>query len=376
MNDTSPSARWTLRDLPFAARLTLAVFLVSVGIGYFSALVQLHFQHAKPGSMMPTGDDTVEKFHGPTGAPPTSRIEQLLVRDENLPFNGSGQMVAAFTRRSEGWKKEVEKKTRALRKDRRGGKPDEAELRKGEDALRAERETEKEALLAWLRDGASKADYDEDKFCLPTELAKLPIADEFKVPDADPPAVKIKSIIQSRCVSCHGKNAGRDAKAEEFPLERYEQIAKYAKVQTSSAMALERLAQSTHVHLLGFSMLYGLTGLLLALTSYGAWIRVPLAPLALTAQVVDISFWWLARLSPPLGPEFARAIPVSGGVVAVALGLQIMLTLFDLFGRAGKAVLFILIVAAVCGGYGIKEQVIDKYLAGEKPPAAANAVEK
>jgi hypothetical protein len=376
MSNTTSSPRWTLRDLPFAARLTLAVFLVSVGIGYFSALVQLHFQHAEPGKMLPTPDDAVKRFHGPTGAPPASRIERLLMADENLPFNGSGQMAAAFTRRAEGWKKEVEKKAKALRKERRSGKPDEAELKKGEEALRVERETEKEALLAWLRDGANKSDYDSDKFCLPEALARQPIADEFKVPESDPPAVRIKSIIQSRCVSCHGKNAGRDAKAEEFPLEQHDQIVKYAKVQTSSAMALERLAQTTHVHLLGFSMLYGLTGLLLALTSYGAWIRVPLAPLALAAQVLDISFWWLARMPPPYGPDFARAIPISGAVVAVALGFQILFTLFDLFGKAGKAILFVLIVAAAGGGYGIKERVIDKHLGSEKPPAAVEAVEK
>jgi hypothetical protein len=375
MSDTSSSPRWTLRDLPFAARLTIAVFLVSVGIGYFSALVQLHFQHAKPGSMLPTGGDAIARFHGPTGDRPVSRIEQLVAADENLPFNGSGQMSAAFTRRSEGWKGAIARKARQLRKEGRGGKPDEAELKKAEDALRLERETEKVAVLAWLRAGASKEEYESDKFWLPAALAGRPIAKQFKNNPAGP-EVKIKSIIQARCVSCHGKDAGRDPKAEQFPLEQYDQIAKYTKVQTSSAMALERLAQTTHVHLLGFSMLYGLTGLLLALTSYWALIRVSLAPLALVAQVVDISFWWLARMNAPHGPMFAQAIPYSGAVVAVALGLQILLTLFDLFGKGGKYVLFILIVAAACGGAGIKQNVIDKYLASEKPAAMVETPEK
>jgi hypothetical protein len=376
MNDTSSTSRWTLRDLPFAARLTLAVFLVSVGIGYFSALVQLHFQHASKGSMLPTPEDAVKKFHGPTGEKPASRIEQLLTRDENEPFNGSGQMSAAFTRRSEGWKKAIQDKAKALRTSRRGGKPNDDELKKGEDAIRIERETEKFALLEWVRAGASKSDYDSNSYCLPDGLAKRLIADEFKVEGSDPPAVKIKSIIEARCVSCHAPNAGRDAKAEQYPLEKYDQIVKYTKVETSSAMALERLAQTTHVHLLGFSMLYGLTGLLLALTSYRAFIRVPLAPLALLAQIVDIGFWWLARIEEPYGPMFARGIAVSGAVVAVALGLQILLTLFDLFGKFGKSVLFILIVAVACGGYGVKERVIDKYLADENPPAGIAEVAK
>src|SRR5262245_40016052 len=43
MSDTSP--RFVLRNLTLAPRLVIAIFLVSVGVGYFSALVQLHFQH-------------------------------------------------------------------------------------------------------------------------------------------------------------------------------------------------------------------------------------------------------------------------------------------------------------------------------------------
>src|SRR6516162_659884 len=56
--------RFTLRELPFSARLTLALFLVSVGLGYGAALVQIHFQHASPGEFMPSAQDVVVKFHG------------------------------------------------------------------------------------------------------------------------------------------------------------------------------------------------------------------------------------------------------------------------------------------------------------------------
>ena len=74
-------------------------------------------------------------------------------------------------------------------------------------------------------------------------------------------------------------------------------------------MSLSKLAQTTHVHMLGFSMLYGLTGLLFAFTSYPVFVRVLIAPLPLLAQIIDISFWWLARLDEPYGPGFAAAIP-------------------------------------------------------------------
>src|SRR5262249_38617167 len=134
-------ARWTVRDLPFAARLTLAAFLVSVGVGYFSALVQLHFQHARPGELMPTTEDAVKKFHPSTTETPTSRIQRLLDADENLPFNGTGQMAAAFTHKSPGWEGKVNKAAKALAKKAKLDDPNadhfnqaQADLRKPRDA--------------------------------------------------------------------------------------------------------------------------------------------------------------------------------------------------------------------------------------------------
>src|SRR5215213_7091938 len=109
MNDTSTTSRWTVRDLPLAARLTLAAFLISTGIGYFSALVQLHFQHAKPGEMMPTAEDAERMFTLQKGK---SQLMALIEAEEEKPFNGGGQMSTAFTKKSTepGWKAAIRKK--------------------------------------------------------------------------------------------------------------------------------------------------------------------------------------------------------------------------------------------------------------------------
>src|SRR5882672_10714506 len=101
-----PMRRFVLRDLPFSARLTLACFLIAVGLGYLSALMQLHHQHTSPGEVLPSSNDVVRIFHGTVG-PLRSKFEQLLEADENLAFNGTGSMAAAFTKRSEGWNKAI-----------------------------------------------------------------------------------------------------------------------------------------------------------------------------------------------------------------------------------------------------------------------------
>src|SRR5580698_1547981 len=107
MHSTTPAPSGiALRNLPLAARLTLALFLISTGIGYIAALVQLHFQHATPGSVLPTPDDAERIFHGERGTP-VSQLERLLTADEREKFNGTGSMAAAFTKRSADWKKTI-----------------------------------------------------------------------------------------------------------------------------------------------------------------------------------------------------------------------------------------------------------------------------
>src|SRR5439155_27362459 len=97
--------RFTLRELPFSARLTLALFLVSVGLGYGAALIQIHFQHASPGEFMPSPHDVVVKYHGdPDPSKRVSTLQRLIEAGEGQTFNGSGSMAPAFTTRSSGWR--------------------------------------------------------------------------------------------------------------------------------------------------------------------------------------------------------------------------------------------------------------------------------
>ena len=355
-----------LRDLPLSARLVLSVFLISVGCGYFAALVQLHFQHASPGAPLPSHDDVVRRFHGPTGAKPKPKLAALLEADESLPFNGGGTMRTAFTTKSGGWETAVKK--RAQKSGGIRGEPTDEQKKQAEDELRKERDTERLALLEWAEKGADKDAYEADSFCVSNALCNLPIDEEKFVGEPSPDGgrtIKIKTVLDTRCVKCHEPSASSGA--HKYPLDTYEQIAKYLKVNESQAISKEALIQSTHVHLLSFSMLYALTGIIFAFTGLPGIVRAVIAPLPLVAQLVDIACWWLTRLDP----VYADGIIIAGGVVAVGLGLQIVLSLFSMYGKAGKALLLVLFVAATVGGWQVKERFIDPYLAQEKAPAAA-----
>jgi cytochrome c553 len=345
----TPPDRLTLRALPLSARLVLAVFLVAVGLGYGSALVQLHFQHASPGQLMPTAADVIRRFHGdPDPAKRVSTLQRLLEADESQPFNGSGSMAAAFTKRSDGWTKEIRKHP-------------EAEVRR-------EREGERQAVLWWLKDGLRHDAYEADRLPLPASLAGQPVTAEFRNDDG---SVKIKSLFTARCVRCHQKD-GDDPNAANYPLDKPDEVQTYAKADPApGTMSVSKLAQTTHAHLLSFAVLFALTGLVIAFSSYPGWLRGVLAPAVLVAQVVDVSCWWLARLDGPTGELFAQTIMVTGGVVGAGLFLQIVLGLFDLFGGTGKVVLLLLFIGAGVGAAALKQQVIDPQIQAERREKAA-----
>jgi len=344
---TTPPAtvRYVLRSLPLSARLVLTAFLLSVGLGYAAALVQLHFQHAEPGQLFPGRDETYKVFHDERGrnaepaSRPVGRLETLIAAAPTEKFGSNGQMSAAFTND----KAEMRRSLKGFKKAHPDLDDDQAEA-----ALLAEREGERQAVLAWLAAGAPQDAYDKDAFPLPEARKGQPITGSF-CPDGR--TAKVKSILDARCVRCHGK----DGEQEDKPLDSFVGLKKYLpeKVDTPNLQAaqpklsLTKLAQSTHVHLLSFSVLYALTGLILAFSRLPSLFKWLLCPLPLVVQAADIACWWLARLDKPLGPYFADAIPITGGVVGLGLLLHIFVSTFDMYGWLGKAVLALLFAGAV-----------------------------
>ncbi len=174
----------TLRGLPLPVRLTLATFLIAVGLGYLAALLPLHFQHASPGAALPTPNDVVEIFSGvvnwptptPAPPPPVSKLEKLIMAPDSLPHNGTGTMAFAFFDKN---LKKLEEKNPAAGAH-----------------LRACREGEQLALQTWINmpEADREKAYNDDACPLPASLKDHPM-------DADDVAdgmVKVKSIIDAR----------------------------------------------------------------------------------------------------------------------------------------------------------------------------------
>lgn len=331
----------------------------------------------------------------PSGGLPKSQIEKLITGHREMPFD-STNMTPAFFGKSKGYEKEA---------------------KKGKEKVDMARETERLAFLAFIHTPKEKrkALYDADAMELPAELKGRPLHDEYadgdKVkiqmliedrcvtchkrgnqnPELDTfdklepfitpppqraPAIKITSIINDRCGRCHNENQAPQFNTYEkleplitAALEEPREALGQKWVGSSHTMGTSKLVQSTHAHALSFAVLFALTGFVYAFASHPGFVRGVLAPLALVAQVADLSCWWLARLDLPYGPVFALAIMGTGGVVGLSVGLQIVLSLFNMYGIKGKAVLVLMFLVAAGGFYVLYTQKLKPDLDREKDRA-------
>src|SRR5262245_25263169 len=333
---------YTLRDLPLPVKVVASVFLLAVGVGYGSAMVQLHMQDAKSGKPTPTVDDVIRKFTGkvkydPQNPPPASGVSRLesLVTSDNVTISGAS-MSGAFTEHDRA--KGDKKFSTAIK-----GKSE-----KEIEEIRAQRKGEQIALQLWINtpDEARKTAYDKNHFELkPDQMPK--ITPEFQ----DGNAVKVKDIIEHRCLTCHSSGGEK----EDVRLDSYEGLAKHMEVsqpkvvngyiKVEEPISTTKLTQSTHAHLLSFAMLFSLTGVIFAFSSYPKFARCILGPWVVLAVFADVSLWWLARLCDQWGPYFAQAIIWTGMVAGAGLFGQIVLSLFNMYGPRGKVVIGGLLVA-------------------------------
>jgi hypothetical protein len=340
---------YTLRALPLPVKVVASVFLLTVGVGYTAALVQLHMQDAKSGKPMPTVEDVILKYTGkkkfdPNAAPaaPVSRLESLVVNP--IVTINSGSMSAAFTKddRAKG-----DLKFSTLIK---GKTPEQVK------EIEEQRKGEQTAFKLWINapEDVRKAAYAADKFVPPAGQAPKALTSAFK--DGD--AIKIKSIIDNRCVTCHSKGGEKAG----IPLDTYDGLAKHISIEVSAPatddwvkveepISLTKLTQSTHAHLLSFAMLFSLTGVIFAFSSYPTSVRCILGPWVVLAVFADVSLWWLARLCDQWGPYFAMGIIATGGAAGLGLGAQIVLSLFNMYGPKGKVVVALLFLLAGAMGW-------------------------
>ena len=192
-----------LQQFPAATRRSLALVLAAGAIGYLALVVTTYLQITSPSCLFPDAYELDRLLF--RAERPVSRMEQLLEATGG-EMSGGGTMRPAFTNESTGWDKLMKEVTAD-------------ELAK----LIAEREGERLALLDWIRSGASREAYETDEHVVSNPAAVTAISPLYLLAAHQPTAVRIRSLINDRCATCHSEN-GRHDTARFIPLDTYDSV--------------------------------------------------------------------------------------------------------------------------------------------------------
>jgi hypothetical protein len=312
--------RLTLADLDGPKRLLIATVLLTLALGYLAALANLFATNsAADGKATVTLDDfpSVYREKGLIGL--ACEVQKSLgIEDVVRRYHGTGAGVTRLETSLKGVMRPIMTE----------------ELASKDTPLE---ETEKEVdmlfrpLIAWSK--------------LPADLRKrayekgVPLRDDGEVDFerfiaafgngalANKSAREglelvpvIKDTFADHCISCHSASGT----AAKIPLVSYAEIDAYCG--EDRGIPPRQLAMTTHVHALGFCVLFAMSGFIFSMTRYHWLVRATFSPWTLLFQMIELACWWLAKLHV----GFAYAIFYLGVLVGVGLGVQIFGSLIDL----------------------------------------------
>lgn len=135
---------------------------------------------------------------------------------------------------------------------------------------------------------------------------------------------KVKPIFDRACVPCHSPASGLPVPS----LASLEDIRKLAAADTGPSVG--QLARVSHVHLFGISLIFVLTGSIFALSELRPWLRAVIVAVPFVAIWADIGSWWITKYEP----VFAVVVVVGGGLMGLALAVQIIVSLWQMWFRS------------------------------------------
>ena len=151
---------------------------------------------------------------------------------------------------------------------------------------------DKQEIIQWIRSGATANDYE-----------------------------KVKPLFEKNCVACHSAKSGLQVP----PLTTFEEVQKVTQVDTGES--LSQLARISHIHLFGIGIIFLLTGAIFAQSGVSEKLRLMIIILPYITIWADIGSWWITKYQP----VFAYVVLIGGGFMGLALALQILISLWEMW---------------------------------------------
>lgn len=111
------------------------------------------------------------------------------------------------------------------------------------------------------------------------------------------------------------------------PLTSYYNVLRVTGADTGTSFTV--LAEVSHIHLFGISIIFLLTGAIFAFSETPVWFRVGLVVVPYLSIMMDIGSWWFTKYIDPA--LFAYVVVAGGACMGLALAGQTLIALWEMW---------------------------------------------
>jgi hypothetical protein len=152
--------------------------------------------------------------------------------------------------------------------------------------------SDKDVILKWIQTGAAEPEYDDH----------------------------IAPILNRDCVTCHSP-------AINPSLPNLTSYSGVSAVAHAGGATLPYLIRVSHIHLFGIAFILFFTGKLFLLCEMNVVVKRVTIAIPFAAMLLDVMSWFMTKSFP----EFAYVVVASGALMGVSMGMQILLSIYQMW---------------------------------------------
>jgi hypothetical protein len=156
---------------------------------------------------------------------------------------------------------------------------------------------DQEVILQWIQRGAEEPEYNE----------------------------KIAPIFNRDCVLCHAPSVNPS-------LPDLTHYATVSEVAHAGGASIPTLVRVSHIHLFGIAFILFFIGKIFLLCDLNNYIKRVTVIIPFAAMLLDVVSWFITKTTP----SFAYVVVYSGALMGISMGLQILLSIYQMWFYSKK----------------------------------------
>jgi hypothetical protein len=152
--------------------------------------------------------------------------------------------------------------------------------------------SDQDVIMEWIHSGADEAGYNE----------------------------KVAPILNRDCIICHTPSVNPSLP----DLTNYKGVAEVAH---AGGATIPTLVRVSHIHLFGIAFILFFIGKIFLLCDINVYLKRIAVVIPFAAMLLDVVSWFITKSTP----SFAYVVVISGALMGVSMGLQILLSVYQMW---------------------------------------------